>query len=95
VNRLAHGLRRIRHEHGLTMSEMASLLGVHVATVSRIESGERLANRWNPDHVAIDLGIPVAELLRACQHCHYAPPAGYQCMRCGTPAAASRPADRR
>jgi helix-turn-helix protein len=45
VNRLAYGLRRTRLEYGLNMSQMATILGVHVATVSRIESGERLGYR--------------------------------------------------
>jgi transcriptional regulator with XRE-family HTH domain len=63
VNRLAYGLRRTRLEHGLNMSEMASVLGVHVATVSRIESGERLAIRWVPEAIAAKIGIPVTDLL--------------------------------
>jgi uncharacterized paraquat-inducible protein A len=84
VNRLAYGLRRTRLEYGLNMSEMASILGVHVATVSRIESGERLADRWEPEAVAARIGIPVRELLRPCPRCHYAPPSGYQCLRCGS-----------
>jgi transcriptional regulator with XRE-family HTH domain len=86
MNRLAHGLRRIRFEYGLTMTEMAGLLGVHVATVSRIEGGARLGRDWKPDHVAANLGVPVSELMRACPHCHYAPAAGYLCLRCGTSA---------
>jgi transcriptional regulator with XRE-family HTH domain len=83
VNRLAYGLRRTRLEHGLNMSEMASVLGVHVATVSRIESGERLAIRWVPEAIAAKIGIPVTDLLRACPHCHYSPPDGFLCRRCG------------
>jgi DNA-binding XRE family transcriptional regulator len=83
MNRLAHGLRRARLEYGLNMSEMAAILGVHVATVSRIESGDRQALRWVPEAVAARIGIPVRELLRPCPHCHYVPPSGYQCLRCG------------
>jgi transcriptional regulator with XRE-family HTH domain len=83
MNRLAHGLRRVRHEYGLNMSEMATLLGVHTSTISRVESGERLANHWRPEAVALDSGMPVEELLRACPHCHYSPPDGFVCRRCG------------
>jgi DNA-binding XRE family transcriptional regulator len=83
MNRLAYGLRRTRLEYGMNMSEMATILGVHVATVSRIESGQRLANRWVPEAVAARIGIPVRELLRPCPQCHYTPPSGYQCLRCG------------
>ena len=83
MNRLAYGLRRTRLEFGLNMSEMASILGVHVATVSRIESGDRQALRWEPEVVAARIGIPVRELLQPCPRCHYTPYPGYQCLRCG------------
>ena len=84
VNQLAHGLRRVRYEYGLSMTEMARLLDVNVATVSRIESGRLLATYWRPEDVASDLGVPVDELLRPCPRCRYAPPVGFMCMRCGT-----------
>jgi transcriptional regulator with XRE-family HTH domain len=83
MNRLAYGLRRTRLEFGLNMSEMADILGVHVATVSRIESGDRGLTNWCPEAVAADLGIPVADLLRPCPQCHYAPDPGFLCLRCG------------
>jgi DNA-binding XRE family transcriptional regulator len=81
---LARGLRRIRRELGLTMRDMAGLLGMDVSTISRIEAERRGVSRWKPSHVAMDLGVPVEELLRACPACCYAPPSGYQCQRCGT-----------
>jgi DNA-binding XRE family transcriptional regulator len=84
VNQLAYGLRRTRIESGMSMRQMASVLGVAPSTISRLEPGERVAGRWNPAHVALDLGLPADELLRPCPHCHYAPPAGYLCLRCGS-----------
>src|ERR1700678_791388 len=81
---LARGLRRIRRELGLTMRDMAGLLGMDVSTISRIEADRRGVTRWKPAHVAMDLGVPLEELLRACPVCCYAPPAGFECRRCGT-----------
>jgi DNA-binding XRE family transcriptional regulator len=81
---LARGLRRIRRELGLTMRDMAGLLGMDVSTISRIEADRRGVTRWKPAHVAMDLGVPLEELLRACPACCYAPPAGFECRRCGT-----------
>jgi DNA-binding XRE family transcriptional regulator len=81
MNRLAYGLRRTRLEFGLNMSEMADVLGVHVATVSRIESGDRQALHWVPEVVAAKIGIPVRDLLLPCPRCHYAPHPGF--LRCG------------
>src|ERR1700678_2777435 len=80
---LAHGLRRIRRERGLTMRDMAGLLDMDVSTISRIEADRRGVTRWKPAHVAMDLGVPLEELLRACPACCCAPPAGFQCQRCG------------
>jgi transcriptional regulator with XRE-family HTH domain len=63
MNRLAYGLRRTRLEFGLNMSEMGTILVVHVGTVSRIESGARQALRWVPETVAARIGIPAADFL--------------------------------
>ena len=81
---LAYGLRRIRRELGLTMRDMADRLGMDVSTISRIEADRRGVTRWKPAHVAMDLGVPLEELLRACPVCCYAPPEGFECRRCGT-----------
>jgi DNA-binding XRE family transcriptional regulator len=81
---LAYGLRRVRRELGLTMRDMAARLGMDVSTISRIEADRRGVTRWKPAHVAMDLGVPVEELLRACPAGCYAPPEGFECQRCGT-----------
>jgi hypothetical protein len=86
VNMLVRlGIRRIRMERGLSMDQMAELLGVHGSAVCRIESGKRNAVGWGrtPRTVATLLGIDVPELLRVCEHCQYRPPVGWRCMRCG------------
>jgi len=79
------GIRRIRIERGLTRSQMAELLGVHLSCVSRIEQGKRHAIGWGrtPRTVATLLGVEVSDLLRICDHCSYAPPDGYTCGECG------------
>ena len=89
---VARGLPRIRTEFGLQQHEVAAILGVHTSTVSRIESGTRKV-RWPAEACAIAgrLGVRTGYLLRDCPQCGYEPPAGYMCLRCGTPA--SRPAD--
>lgn len=93
MNRLAYGLRRTRLEFRLSMSEMATVLGVRVATVSRIESGDRQALHWVPEAVAARIGIPVRELLQPCPRCRYAPHPGFLCLRCGC--AGQEPAERK
>jgi DNA-binding XRE family transcriptional regulator len=90
VNTLVRlGIRRFRIQRGLSMYQMAELLGVHVSGVSRIESGKRNAIGWGrtPRTVATLLGIDVPELLRVCEHCQYRPSTGYQCQWCGMPSA--------
>jgi transcriptional regulator with XRE-family HTH domain len=81
------GIRRIRIERGLFMSEIADLLGVNISAVSRIESGKRHAVGWGRTSrtVATLLGVDIRELLRVCQHCGYRPPDGYTCDWCGMP----------
>jgi DNA-binding XRE family transcriptional regulator len=82
---IARGIRRVRLERGLTMRAMAGLLGVHTSTVCRIESGNRqVRGHWKIHGIAALLGVPVEHLLAACPACGYEPPAGHQCMRCGT-----------
>jgi len=84
---IALGLRRIRTERGLTMAQTGALLGVHVSTISRIESGERWRGlARDPRKIAALLDVTPGYLLRSCPQCAYTPPAGYQCLRCGTPA---------
>src|ERR1700734_3382617 len=88
----ARGLRRIRIERGWQQSEVAALLGVHTSTISRIESGNRKV-RWTSSArvIADRLGVQIGYLLRDCPQCGYKPPAGYQCMRCGTPSPTAQP----
>jgi transcriptional regulator with XRE-family HTH domain len=80
---LARGIRRIRLEFGMSMHEVGVLLGVHVSTVSRFESGERRI-RIDRREIAERLGVRVADLISECPRCAYSPPPGFQCLRCGT-----------
>src|ERR1700678_2108400 len=48
---LARGLRGVRRELGLTMRDMAALLGMVASTISRIVSERRGASRWKPSDV--------------------------------------------
>lgn len=79
---VARGLRRIRLERGWHQRDVAALLGVSATTVSRIETGARRVRRVRD--VAAQLGVAIGYLTRDCPQCGYAPPAGYQCLRCGT-----------
>lgn len=88
-DRVARGLRRIRIERGWKLRDVAARLGVSAGTVSRYETGERRVRMVR--EVARQLGVTTGYLTRDCPRCSYQPPAGYQCLRCGTPA----PADRR
>jgi DNA-binding XRE family transcriptional regulator len=88
LNRLVRfGIRRIRIERGLSMHEVADLLGVHTSAVCRIESGKRHAVGWGRTSrtVAVLLGVEIRELIRVCEHCGYRPPDGYTCDWCGMP----------
>jgi transcriptional regulator with XRE-family HTH domain len=86
---IARGLRRIRIERGWQQRDVAALLGVHTATISRIETGVRRVRRVR--EVAEQLGVTIGYLTRDCPQCGYQPPAGYQCLRCGTPSQLTRP----
>jgi DNA-binding XRE family transcriptional regulator len=78
-------MRRVRMEWGVPMRDMADLLGVNVSTISRIESGgRRVRTAADARMLAGLLGVRVGYLVRACPHCGYEPPCGYQCLRCGT-----------
>ena len=80
---IARGLRRIRLERGWQQRDVAALLGVSTTTVSRLETGARRVREVR--QVAARLGVGVGYLTRDCPQCGYQPPAGYQCLRCGTP----------
>jgi transcriptional regulator with XRE-family HTH domain len=83
LDSVARGLRRIRIERGWQQHDMAVRLGVSTATVSRIETGVRRVRMVRG--VAEQLGVTTGYLTRDCPQCGYQPPAGYLCMRCGTP----------
>jgi transcriptional regulator with XRE-family HTH domain len=86
TDQIARGIRRVRIEQGMRLSDVAERLGVHASTVSRIETGIRKGTWIDARTVADRLGVRVGYLLRDCPQCGYEPPAGYRCMRCGTPA---------
>lgn len=82
---VARGMRRVRFERGLTLDEVARLLGCDRSKVSRIENGKRRAPA--AEVVADMLGVPVIYLLMPCPQCRYDPAPGFLCLRCGTSAA--------
>jgi transcriptional regulator with XRE-family HTH domain len=85
---VASGIRRIRIEHGWSLTESAARLRLDPSVVSRIENGRRPA----PDAAAAAalLGVSPDYLLLPCPRCAYRPPRGYLCLRCGTQAPAAR-----
>ena len=60
---LAHNLRRLRQERGLTQEEFADLAGVNRNYVGMIEREENAATVDILESLAKALGIPAAELL--------------------------------
>lgn len=60
---LAHRLRILRAEHGLTLREAASLTGVAKETLSDIERGLRHPHDSTLAKIAKGYGLPVEELL--------------------------------
>jgi transcriptional regulator with XRE-family HTH domain len=84
---LVCALRRLRRERGLSLHETARLFGLHVSQLSRAENGHR---RPPPaGQLAAAFRISRAAALELCPQCAYHPPAGYQCLRCGTPGGAA------
>jgi transcriptional regulator with XRE-family HTH domain len=82
LQRRAAGMRRIRLERGWSMYEAGKRLDHDVSAVSRWESGLRKppSLRW----IAFAYETTAAEIMRPCPRCRYQPPAGFQCLRCGT-----------
>jgi transcriptional regulator with XRE-family HTH domain len=73
---LAAGIRRLRTERGLSLSQVAALLGVDRDILCR--DGGIL----EPGQVAAVFGVTADELLAPCPHCKGCPPAGFACLRC-------------
>ena len=60
-NTFGYNLRRIRRARDLTQKELADLVGVHLNTVLRAESGEQ-DTRWSVvEKLAQVLGVPTTE----------------------------------
>jgi hypothetical protein len=80
--RRAAGMRRVRLERGWTMREAAERLEHDVSAVSRYEDGSRRPPplRW----LALCYDTTAEAIMADCPHCAYHPPAGYQCLRCGS-----------
>lgn len=55
-------LREWRIEHGLTLAEMAALVGKDPSALSRIERLERRVRPLDKVRIARRLGVPVADL---------------------------------
>jgi transcriptional regulator with XRE-family HTH domain len=77
---LTAGIARLRAERGLSLSQVAAMLGTGRSTLWRAGSGEDGVP--GPEQVAAAFGVTVAELLAPCPHCGGCPAAGYMCLRC-------------
>jgi hypothetical protein len=82
--RVSRGIRRIRHERGWTLGDVALRLGCDRSRVSRIENGKR--GTPVPSLVAEALGVSLEHLLMPCPRCDDKPASGYRCTRCGAEA---------
>jgi len=61
---LAHNIRRIRKQIGLSQEALASLAGIHRTYLSSVERGERNPSIVNVFRIAEALGADPRELLR-------------------------------
>lgn len=61
---LAHNVRRVRQEIGLSQEALADLAGLHRTYVSSIERGTRNVGVTNVFRLAQALGVDPRELLR-------------------------------
>jgi transcriptional regulator with XRE-family HTH domain len=59
---LSNKLRVWRLDHGLTLEEMADLVGLNVGYLSRVERGERRLSPLAKVKVARRLGVSIREL---------------------------------
>jgi hypothetical protein len=84
---LAFALRRLRLERGMSYRQVGERLGLHGSNVCRAEHGTRRPP--TAAELAIVFGISQAAALAPCGRCGYRPPAGYQCLACGTPGGAA------
>lgn len=81
-NLVRRGMRRIRYERGWSTAYAARLFGWTTGHLSRVERGVRVP----PDAAvaAKALGVTPRYLTAPCGHCHYQPPPGFICARCGS-----------
>ena len=86
---VAWAMRRLRRERGMSYREVGQLLGMAASNVCRAEHGERTPPPAGK--VAEAFGVPLAAVLSPCPHCHYSPPTGYMCLRCGITAGRTAP----
>jgi hypothetical protein len=80
VPTVAAGMRRLRIERGMSLSEAGKLLFMNRGNVHKCESGVR--HPPAAEYVAAAFSVTVAEVLAPCPHCVGRPPAGYECLRC-------------
>jgi hypothetical protein len=78
----SRGLRRLRIQRGLTITQMSALIGCSVGQISRVERGQRLAPP--PAFLADRLEITEAQLMALCPVCAYQPAPGRTCQECGS-----------
>jgi transcriptional regulator with XRE-family HTH domain len=75
LGRLARGLERVRHDRGLTQTDLAGLAGVSASAISQAEAGRRGLSVDTLLVLADRLGVTVDEMLTV------APPSGYVVAR--------------
>ena len=57
-----NNLRRLRKEHGLSLSDVAAVSGLSVGMLSRVETGQRELSGLKKITLARSLGVPVEDL---------------------------------
>jgi transcriptional regulator with XRE-family HTH domain len=61
--RIGAGVRRAREQHGLTQSELAALVGVDIATISKTEIGKTVPDFATIETLADILGLSLDALV--------------------------------
>jgi transcriptional regulator with XRE-family HTH domain len=79
---LSRGLRRIRRERELTLTEMGRLIDMSAGQLSRIENGIRVPA--DPGLIAEKLDVTADSLLALCPQCKYDPSPETTCQLCGS-----------